>query len=137
MIASPLAGNILGSADHSFAVAEWRDDGGTSASPRTIAPWHLHHNDDEAWYVLEGVLCVSAGDEVIELRAGSGYLVPRGTPHTYWNPGPAPVRYLLFMTPTILRLIESIHAATDRSPAAMAGLFADHDSALVTPPPGL
>jgi hypothetical protein len=47
------------------------------------------------------------------------------------------VRYLLFMTPTILRLIQSIHAATDRSPAAMAALFAEHESALVDPPPGL
>jgi uncharacterized cupin superfamily protein len=137
MFAPPLAGNVLGSADNSFAIAEWSDPGGSSARPHTIAPWHVHHNDDEAWYVLEGTLCVRAGDEVIELRAGSGYLAPRGTPHTYWNPDPAPVRYLLFMTPTILRLIQSIHAATDRSPAAMADLFAAHDSALIAPPPGL
>jgi mannose-6-phosphate isomerase-like protein (cupin superfamily) len=137
MIAQPLAGSVLGSADHSFAIAEWRDPGGASASPRTIAPWHVHHNDDEAWYVLEGALCVRAGDDVIELRTGSGYLVPRGTPHTYWNPSPTPVRYLLFMTPTILRLIQSIHVTTDRSPAAMAALFAAHHSALLTPPPGL
>jgi hypothetical protein len=97
----------------------------------------VHHNDDEAWYVLEGALVIRAGDNVIELPAGSAYLVPRGTPHTYWNPGPAPVRYLLFMTPTILRLIQSIHATNDRSPAAMAALFAQCDSALVDPPPGL
>ncbi|HEY3704705.1 MAG TPA: cupin domain-containing protein [Terracidiphilus sp.] len=137
MMAAPLAGNVLGSTASSFAVAEWSDPGGTSNSPRTIAPWHVHHNDDEAWYVLEGALVIRAGDNVIELPAGSAYLVPRGTPHTYWNPGPAPVRYLLFMTPTILRLIQSIHATNDRSPAAMAALFAQCDSALVDPPPGL
>jgi hypothetical protein len=137
MIASPLAGNVLGSAENSFAVAEWRDPGGVSEFPRYIAPWHVHHRDDEAWYVLEGTLAIRAGDEVIELGAGSAYLVSRGTPHTYWNSGTAPVRYLLFMTPTILHLIQSIHAATDRSPAVMAALFAEHDSALVDPPPGL
>jgi mannose-6-phosphate isomerase-like protein (cupin superfamily) len=137
MIASPLAGNVLGTADDSLAVAEWRDAGGTSRSPRYIAPWHVHHNDDEAWYVLEGELCIRAGDDVIELPAGSAHLVPRGTPHTYWNPSAKPVRYLLFMTPAILRLIQSIHAATDRSPVAMAALFAAHDSALVDPPPDL
>ena len=136
MIAPPLAGNVLGSANNSFAIAEWRDPGGVSASPRYVAPWHVHHNDDEAWYVLEGALHIRAGDEVIELNAGSGWLVPRGTPHTYWNPGPAPVRYLLFMTPTILRLIQSIHAATHCSPAALAALFAEHGSALVEPQPG-
>jgi mannose-6-phosphate isomerase-like protein (cupin superfamily) len=137
MIAPPLAGNVLGSADNSFAVAEWRDPGGESSSLRYIAPWHVHHNDDEAWYVLEGALSIRAGDDVIELQAGSAYLVSRGTPHTYWNPGPEPVRYLLFMTPAILRLIQCIHAASDRSPAAMSALFAEHDSALVDPPPGL
>jgi len=137
MIAPPLAGNILGSPDQSFAVAEWRDAGGESSSPRYVAPWHVHHNDDEAWYVLEGALSIRAGDDVIELHAGSAYLVLRGTPHTYWNPGPGPVRYLLFMTPTILRLIQGIHAASDRSPAAMATLFAEHDSALIDPPPDL
>lgn len=136
MIAPPLAGNVLGSADNSFAVAEWRDAGGESSSPRYIAPWHVHHNDDEAWYVLEGALSIRAGDDVIELAAGSAYLVSHGTPHTYWNPGREPVRYLLFMTPTILRLIRSIHLATDRSPEAMAALFALHDSALVDPPAG-
>lgn len=133
-MAAPLGGNVLGNADNSFAVAEWRDDGGAFPSPRYIAPWHVHYNDDEGWYVLEGTLCVRGGYEVIELSAGSAWLVPRGTPHTYWNPGPAPVRYLLFMTPTILRLIEGIHSATDRSPAEMAALFQSHDSALVTPP---
>lgn len=137
MIATPLAGKVLGSADNSFVVAEWHDAGGESASPRYIAPWHVHHEDDEAWYVLEGRLAIRAGDEVIELSAGAAHLVPRGTPHTYWNPGAEPVRYLLVMTPTILRLIQSIHAATDRSPAAMAAVFAQHNSALVEPPSGL
>jgi uncharacterized RmlC-like cupin family protein len=137
MIAPPLAGNVLGSPDQSFAIAEWRDPGGESSSPRYVAPWHVHHKDDEAWYVLAGALTIRAGDDVIELQAGSAFLVPRGTPHTYWNPGPGPVRYLLFMTPTILRLIQSIHAATDRSSAAMAALFAEYDSALIDPPPDL
>ncbi|PYT72520.1 MAG: hypothetical protein DMG42_14325 [Acidobacteria bacterium] len=42
--------------------------------------------------------CVQVGDKEVELRAGSGVLVPRGSPHTYWNPGPGPTRYLLIMT---------------------------------------
>lgn len=82
-VVPPLAGQILGSVDDDFVVAEWQDAGGVSATPRWIAPLHLHRNDDEAWYVLEGVLCVKVGDEDVELRAGSGVLVPRGTPHTH------------------------------------------------------
>jgi mannose-6-phosphate isomerase-like protein (cupin superfamily) len=130
-IASPLAGNVLGSATDSFVIAEWQDAGGPPGPPRYIAPIHLHRNDDEAWYVLEGVLRVKSGDEEIELRAGSGVLVPRGTPHTYWNPAPDRVRYLLIMTPRIHQLIQRIHATTDRSPATMRALFERFDSELL------
>ena len=37
----------------SFVVAEWRDPGGGDDPPRYHAPLHVHHSDDEAWYVLE------------------------------------------------------------------------------------
>ena len=131
MTAPPLAGKILGSANDSFAVAEWRDGGGPPGPPRLIAPVHVHHKDDEAWYVLEGALCVQVGEDQVDVPAGSGILVPRGTSHSYWNPGPGPVRYLLFMTPTILRLIQAIHELQDRSPAALAEVFERHDSSLV------
>lgn len=135
MIAALLAGNVLGSRESSFAVAEWSDSGGATGSPRYVAPWHVHHNDDEAWYVLEGTLCIRAGKDEIELPAGSAYLVPRGTPHTYWNPGPGRTRYLLFMTPTILGLIQAIHALPDRNRAALERVFVEHNSSLLDPPP--
>src|SRR5947208_16420739 len=109
-IAPPLAGNVLGLANNHFVIAEWQDAGGPPGPPRWIAPLHLHRNDDELWYVLEGVLHVRVGAEVFEARAGSAVLAPRGTPHTYWNPGPGLVRYLLVMTSNIYSLIRDIHA---------------------------
>lgn len=130
-LAPPLAGNVLGAPDNVFVIAEWRDPGGPAGPPRFIAPPHLHHNDDEAWYVLEGALIVRVGDKDIEARAGSAVLVPRGTPHTYWNPTPDPTRYLLIMTANIYRLIQEIHATKDRSPAAMQALFRKYDSELL------
>jgi mannose-6-phosphate isomerase-like protein (cupin superfamily) len=130
-VAAPLAGRALGSPDNSFIVAEWRDPGAPPGPPRWIAPLHVHHNDDEGWYVLEGRLCVKAGDETIEAGAGAAVLVPRGTPHTYWNPDPGPLRYLLVMTPTIYGLIQAIHATADRSPEAMRALFRRFDSELL------
>jgi mannose-6-phosphate isomerase-like protein (cupin superfamily) len=131
IIEPPLAGNVLGSTGDGFVIAEWRDGGGAADPPRLIAPLHLHRSDDEAWYVLEGALRVRRGPEVIELRAGSGVLVSRGTPHTYWNPNPEPARYLLVMTPNIFRLIEGIHALKDRSHSAVRALFATYDSELL------
>ncbi len=131
IVAPPLTGNILGSAHSNFVIAEWQDAGGLSAQPRYIAPLHLHRNDDEAWYVLEGVLRVKVGDHDVELRAGSGVLVPRCTPHTYWNPGPDRVRYLLIMTANIYQLIQDIHAMKERAPAALRAVFEKHDSELL------
>jgi mannose-6-phosphate isomerase-like protein (cupin superfamily) len=130
-VVPPLAGQILGSVGDDFVVAEWQDAGGVSTAPRWIAPLHLHRNDDEAWYVLEGVLCVKVGDENVELRAGSGVLVPRGTPHTYGNPGPDRVRYLLIMTSRIYQLIQDIHAMKERTPALLRAVFEKHDSELL------
>jgi uncharacterized cupin superfamily protein len=131
MIAPPLAGNILGTRNDSFVIAEWQDAGGPTDPPRLIAPRHLHHHDDEAWYVLEGILRVQSGENEIEARAGSAILVPRGTPHTYWNAGPGGLRYLLIMTPNIFNLIQGIHALKERTPASLQQLFRKHDSELL------
>ena len=130
-IAPPLAGNVVGPVGANFVVAEWKDAGGPPGPPRWIAPLHLHRNDDEAWYVLEGTLCVRVGKDVVEARAGSAVFVPRGTPHTYWNPGPGPVRYLLVMTANIYRLIQEMHGMNERTPAALRAVFTRYDSELL------
>ena len=110
-------------------------NGRTPAALRALLagsrPLHLHRHDDEIWYVLEGVLHVRVGAEVFEARAGSAVLAPRGTPHTYWNPGPGLTRYLLVMTSNVYSLIRDIHAMTERSPAALRAVFENHDSELV------
>jgi len=81
--------------------------------------------------VLEGTLRVRVGKEVVEAGAGAAVFVPRGTPHTYWNPGPDPARYLLVMTANIYRLIQEIHGMKERTPAALRSVFAKYDSELL------
>jgi mannose-6-phosphate isomerase-like protein (cupin superfamily) len=130
IIAPPLAGSTLGTGKDSFVIAEWRDAGGPPGPPRFIAPLHLHHNDDETWYVLEGTLGVRVGDKDVEAKAGSAVFVPRGTPHTYWNPGPG-LRYLLVMTPRIFELIQEIHAMQERTPVSLQAVFRKYDSELL------
>jgi quercetin dioxygenase-like cupin family protein len=46
-------------------------------------PRHVHHNEDETFYVLEGELTAIVGDERIELSAGDYLFAPREVPHTY------------------------------------------------------
>jgi mannose-6-phosphate isomerase-like protein (cupin superfamily) len=131
IVAPPLAGQVLGKPGDSFIIAEWQDPGGHAETPFFIAPPHLHHNDDEAWYVLEGVLRIRRGEEEVEAREGSAVLVPRGTSHTYWNPGEGRCRYLLIMTPKIYELIQAIHAMTERSRQKLGELFRKYDSELL------
>ena len=131
IVAPALAGNVIGQPNGSFVIAEWRDPGGPPGPPRLIAPPHIHHMDDEAWYVLEGILRVRVGSDEVEAHAGASVFVPRGTPHSYWNPGPGPVRYLLVMTANIYQLIQEIHAMKERTPAALAAVFDKHDSRLL------
>jgi mannose-6-phosphate isomerase-like protein (cupin superfamily) len=131
IMAPPLAGQVIGSSGDAFVIAEWQDAGGPAGPPRLIAPRHLHHRDDEAWYVLEGALRLQVGNDEIEAGAGSSVFVPRGTPHTYWNAGPGRVRYLLVMTSNIYRMIQEIHAMAERSPAALRRVFTKYDSELL------
>jgi len=107
-----------------FAVAEWKDEGGETASPRYIAPLHRHHRDDEAWYVLEGRLRFSFDGREFEAGAGELVLSPPGVAHTYWNPGPGRCRYLLLMTPNLSALLEALHELPDRNRETVAALFA-------------
>jgi hypothetical protein len=75
----------------------------------------------------------ASGSGKTSWRRGLGlrYLCRSGTPHTYWNPGPGLVRYLLVMTSNVYALIQEIHAMTDRSPAALSATFQRHDSELL------
>jgi quercetin dioxygenase-like cupin family protein len=50
----------------------------TSAS--FTVPWHVHE-DDEAYYVLDGVLRVRCGEDTFEAKTGEFVFLPRGVPH--------------------------------------------------------
>jgi uncharacterized cupin superfamily protein len=129
VLATSLAGGVLAVDGASLVLAEWRDPGGPTDPPRYIAPLHVHHSDDEAWYVLEGALRFRIDIEELEAPAGSAVIAPRGTAHTYWNPRPEPARYLLMMTTTIAALIDALHAPGARDD--MAAVFRAHDSTLI------
>jgi len=122
--AEPLSGRTLGVASGDFVIVGWTAEIGV----HRIAPLHVHHGDDEAWYVLEGELGFRLGDLEVAAPAGSAVVAPRGTPHTYWNAGNTEARYLLVMTPKIARLIEAIHAPD----AVLAEVFAAYDSEILS-----
>ncbi len=62
-------------------------------------PPHVHDDEDEAFYVLEGELTFQLGDELINAGQGELAFAPRGIPHTLANLSAAAARYLLVCTP--------------------------------------
>jgi quercetin dioxygenase-like cupin family protein len=61
-------------------------------------PLHVHHNEDEWFYVIEGELTFWVGGEVITAPAGSFVYGPRGIPHTF-TVSSAEARFLLVTEP--------------------------------------
>lgn len=49
----------------------------------TGSPLHVHHREDEWFYVLEGALTFWVGGETIDAPAGSFVYGPRDVPHTF------------------------------------------------------
>jgi mannose-6-phosphate isomerase-like protein (cupin superfamily) len=123
VLVESLSTNRLGGLDDDFVIVQWTAEVGD----HWIAPLHVHHRDDEAWYVLRGTLGFRLGDEEVQAGPGSAVLARRGTPHTYRNAGREEAEYLLVMTPRIAALVEAIHQPDADVPA----LFAAHASELL------
>jgi mannose-6-phosphate isomerase-like protein (cupin superfamily) len=113
VLVDSLVGNQLGGSGDDFVIVQWTADVGD----HWIAPLHVHHEDEEAWYVLRGELGFQLGDEELEAGPGSAVLARRGTAHRYRNAGDEEAEYLLVMTPRIASLIEAIHEPAADVPA--------------------
>jgi quercetin dioxygenase-like cupin family protein len=48
------------------------------------SPWHVHPEEDEWFYVLEGEMTVWVADTRHSLKAGSFAFGPKGVPHTFY-----------------------------------------------------
>jgi Cupin domain len=123
----PLADSDLGGPGTDFVVVEWSDPG--DGRWEWIAPLHVHHADDEAWYVLEGALRFRIGDGTFEAPSRTGVMAPKGAPHAYGNARHGElVRYLLITTPKIRALVSALH---EPGASDYAAIFRAHDSELL------
>ena len=64
--------------------------------PEGEQPFHVHHREDEGFWVLEGELTFEVGEETIKASPGSFLFGPRDVPHRYTvDSGPAKLLFLL------------------------------------------
>jgi mannose-6-phosphate isomerase-like protein (cupin superfamily) len=61
-------------------------------------PLHVHHREDESFWILKGDARFEVGETVIDASAGDFLFGPRGIPHRYTT-GAAGCRMLFIMTP--------------------------------------
>jgi mannose-6-phosphate isomerase-like protein (cupin superfamily) len=85
-IRSPIGGEVeflARGVDTSGALSAFRIRVPSLAGP----PLHVHHELDEAVYVLEGSFRWKLGEEIRDAPQGSYVFVPRGLPHCFQNVG--------------------------------------------------
>lgn len=72
------------------------------ADPGVESPYHVHHNEEELFYVLDGqVDCFYGSDTPDSVRAGPGETVylPRDIPHGFRIVSKEPCRMLVLVAP--------------------------------------
>jgi mannose-6-phosphate isomerase-like protein (cupin superfamily) len=105
---------------------------------------HLHHEQDEQFYVIEGEYVFEIGTERFRLKSGDSVLGPRGVPHAYLFVGASIGRLLISYAPAgkmeafFSQSSAARPASADMSPEAIAGrrtaMYADYGMKYLGPP---
>jgi len=103
---------------------------------------HVHRNEDEAFYVLTGRVSLVCGEGAADLGPGAFALLPRGLPHSFWNPHAEPARVLVLSAPGAVEGYFAEAAALAKAtggqpdPQRLAALAEQYGIEVVGPPPG-
>jgi quercetin dioxygenase-like cupin family protein len=109
------------------------------------SPLHVHRNEDEWFYVIDGELTFWVGGDVITAPAGSFVYGPRNVPHTFTVTSPQ-ARFLLVTEPAgferFMRALSepaqtlTLPPATSRppDPERLAAVAAEHGIEVLGPP---
>jgi mannose-6-phosphate isomerase-like protein (cupin superfamily) len=64
-----------------------------------LAPNHVHDRYEETFYIIDGVLEFTLGDELMVVRSGDFIRVPPGTRHGFRNKSGRPVPMIVTLAP--------------------------------------
>lgn len=97
-------------------------------------PLHLHWNQEEFFYVLEGAVAFQVGEQRVELSEGESVLAPRRIPHTFSSLRPSS-RMLIAFTPAVKMEDYFRDAELHRELAFKPEFMARYDMKFVGPSP--
>ena len=72
---------------------------GHTSPQNSGSPLHVHHREDEWFYVLEGELTIWVDGQVVRAPQGSFVFGPKDVPHTFTVSAPEGARFLLVTEP--------------------------------------
>ena len=99
-------------------------------------PLHVHHCQDEAFWLLDGAMTFRIGKARFPATAGSFVFLPRGVPHSFTVDGNGEARVLQLSSPPGLEEFFREWAERPLDVEAMAQALAPYGVELLGPPPG-
>jgi quercetin dioxygenase-like cupin family protein len=99
-----------------------------------IPPLHVHHSEDEGFYVIEGELTLFTPGVERTVGPGEFVLAPRGIPHSY-RVGDKPCHVLVLSQPAgFERFVAAVSELDEPDPARVGLIAAEHDIEILGPP---
>lgn len=111
-----------------------------SALPQTGPYLHVHHRQDEWYYVLSGEFLFKAGGVEHTLPTGASIWLPRGIPHVWANMATTESKLILVCQPGgFEKFFEEMGAAMSKADAAnaekiMSAMFTKYGMEMLGPP---
>jgi quercetin dioxygenase-like cupin family protein len=109
----------------------------TYTAPEDRPARHLHDNQDEWFYVLEGEYVFEVGEEKFRLKSGESIFAPRKVPHVWACISEKPGKMLVVLQPAgkLEDFFRELPKYTEKAtPADFEKLYADHEMKVVGPP---
>ena len=105
--------------------------------PGTFVPPHIHINQDEFIYVLEGKFDLILDGKESTATAGDFIRLPMKIMHGLYNKSDQPIKCLFWVTPTrkLYDLFWAIHSMKEQKPEEVVALAAKHEIVFLPPPP--
>lgn len=133
---------VFGAMSIDFKVSSADTDGGLFIIENTDdqkggPPRHLHHGQEEWFYVIAGEYIVEIGDERHRLEPGDCVLAPRKVPHVWAHVGEGTGRLLIAFQPAgemeaFFGELAKVEGVPPRE--ELRGLFSSHGMGVTGPP---
>ncbi len=132
---------VFGAMTIDFKVSSLDTDGGLFIIENTNdrkggPPQHLHHEQEEWFYVVESDYIIKIGDERHRLGPGDSILAPRRTPHVWAHVGDGKGRLIIAFQPAgaMEAFFNEMAQANTPSREELRVLFSSHGMEVTGPP---